>query len=59
MEHVEHIAWDGKPLAYIIRAKVSPEKTTFLIPPQFEQQVGFVVYPAVECSSFRCSPERT
>ncbi len=45
-EHLEHIAWNGKPLAYIIRAEISPEKTMFLTPPEFKQQVGFVVYPA-------------
>ena len=46
MEHVEHIAWNGKPLAYIIRAEMNPEKTTFLTPSEFNLQVGFVVYPA-------------
>lgn len=46
MEHVEHIAWNGKPLAYIIRAEINPQKTTFLTPSEFKQQVGFVVYPA-------------
>jgi hypothetical protein len=46
MEHVEQITWNGKPLAYIIRAEMSPQKTTFLTPPEFKQQVGFVVYPA-------------
>ena len=45
-EHVEHIIWEGKPLAYIIRAEMNPEKTTFLTPSEFKQQVGFVVYPA-------------
>lgn len=45
-QHVEHIVWDGKPLAYIIRAEMSPQKTTFLTPSEFKQQVGFVVYPA-------------
>ena len=45
-EHVEHIIWEGKPLAYIIRAEMNPEKTTFLTPPEFKQQVGYVVYPA-------------
>ena len=45
-EHIEHIAWNGKPLAYIIRAEMNPQKTTFLTPPEFKQQVGFVVYPA-------------
>ena len=45
MEHVEHICWDDKPLAYIIRAELVPDRTTFLTPPEFKQQVGFVVYP--------------
>jgi hypothetical protein len=45
-EHLEHISWEGKPLAYIIRAEMSPEKTTFLTPSEFKQQVGFVVYSA-------------
>lgn len=44
-ELVEHIIWNGQPLAYIIRADFSPEKTTFLTPPEFKQQVGYVVYP--------------
>lgn len=46
MEHLEQILWDGKPLAYVIRAEINPGKTTFLTPPEFKQQVGFVVYPA-------------
>lgn len=46
MEPVERITWEGKPLAYIIRAEVNPEQTTFLTPPEFNFQVGFVVYPA-------------
>jgi hypothetical protein len=46
MEHVERIFWDGRPLAYIIRAEMSPQRTTFLTPSEFKQQVGFVVYPA-------------
>ena len=33
------------PLAYIIRASFSPDETTFVTPPEFKQQVGFVVYP--------------
>ena len=45
MEYVEHIYWNGQPLCYIIRAGLQPEKTTFLTPPEFKQQVGFVVYP--------------
>jgi hypothetical protein len=46
MEHLEKIVWDSKPLAYIIRAEMSPAKTTFLTPSEFKQQVGFVVYRA-------------
>jgi hypothetical protein len=45
-EQVEHITWKGTPLAYIIKAEMSPQETTFLTPPTFKQQVGFVVYPA-------------
>src|SRR5438132_8525151 len=43
---IEHIIDGGRPLAYIIRASFQPEKTTFLTPPDFKQQVGYVVYPA-------------
>ena len=46
MEHVEHIIWDGKPLAYIIRAEIDPRETSFMTPGDFKQQVGFIVYPA-------------
>ena len=45
MEHIEHITWHGRPLAYVIRAELAPEKTTFLTEQSFKQQVGFVVYP--------------
>lgn len=43
---VEKIVWGDVPLAYIIRGDLMPSRTTFLTPPQFKQQVGFVVYPA-------------
>jgi len=46
MEPIEHVVWNGKELAYIIRGSINPKKTTFLTPPEFKQQVGFVVYPA-------------
>lgn len=46
MGPVEQIIWMDKPLAYIIRAEVAPEKTTFLTPSELNLQVGFVVYPA-------------
>ncbi len=44
--HFEIIAKDGADLCYIIRAELAPDKTTFLTPPHFKQQVGFVAYPA-------------
>jgi mannose-6-phosphate isomerase-like protein (cupin superfamily) len=44
-KHVENIMWNDQPLAYIIRAEMQPRETTFLTPPEFKQQVGFVVYP--------------
>ena len=44
--HIQFITdVENQPLAYIIRSTFSPEKTTFLTPPDFKQQVGFVVYP--------------
>jgi hypothetical protein len=43
---IEHIADGDQPLCYIIRAGFIPDSTTFLTPPEFKQQVGFVVYPA-------------
>lgn len=43
---VERIEDGGVPLCYVIRAGRAPEQTTFLTPPEFKQQVGFVVYPA-------------
>ena len=49
--HVEHIHSDGSPLAYIIRASFLPDKTEFLTPPSFKQQVGYVVYP--DCGVIR------
>lgn len=45
MKNVEIISSDGCELCYIIKAVSAPKKTTFLTPPDFKQQVGFVVYP--------------
>lgn len=45
-DYIEHICWNDKPLTYIIRSGLLPDKTTFLTPSEFKQQVGFVVYPA-------------
>ena len=42
----EIISWNGQPLVYIIWPDPLPERTTFVTPPEFKQQVGFVVYPA-------------
>jgi hypothetical protein len=41
----EIINWNGQPLVYLIRPDPLPEQTTFVTPPEFKQQVGFVVYP--------------
>jgi hypothetical protein len=41
----EIISWNGQPLVYILRPDPLPERTTFVTPPEFKQQVGFVVYP--------------
>jgi hypothetical protein len=35
-----------RPLAYVIRRELTPSATSFLTPPDFTQQLGFVVYPA-------------
>jgi hypothetical protein len=42
----EIISWNGEALVYIIHAEPLPERTVFVTPPEFKQQVGFVVYPA-------------
>jgi hypothetical protein len=43
--YFEIIAKDGAELCYIIRAELAPDTTTFITPPHFKQQVGFVAYP--------------
>jgi hypothetical protein len=43
---VEVIGTGDRPLAYIIRSGSLPDRTMFLTPPEFKQQVGYVVYPA-------------
>jgi mannose-6-phosphate isomerase-like protein (cupin superfamily) len=45
MDNVEYIDWNNKPLATIVRVEMNPAETTFLTPPEFNLQVGFVVYP--------------
>lgn len=46
MKYLEQITYKEQILAYIIRGEMKPTETTFLTPPEFKQQVGFVVYPA-------------
>ncbi len=45
---IEILEYKGKPLTYIIRSDVYPEITTFLTPPEFKQQVGYIVYSSRE-----------
>jgi uncharacterized protein with PhoU and TrkA domain len=46
VEAVEKFVSNGQYLAYIIRREINPDNTMFLTPPDFKQQLGFVVYPA-------------
>ncbi len=45
-EFVEQIRSGNTTIACIIRAALEPGRTTFLTPPDFKQQLGFVVYGA-------------
>ena len=45
LDMVEQIISRGVSLCYLIRAALIPNETTFLTPPEFKQQVGYVVYP--------------
>ena len=46
MEIAEKITDNQKVLCILIRTSLLPTETTFLTPPEYKQQVGFVVYPA-------------
>jgi hypothetical protein len=46
MHGVEIIEAKGGPLCYVIAASLAPRDTTFVTPPEFKQQVGFVAYGA-------------
>ena len=37
---------EGEVLCLVVRSAYAPPATTFLTPPEYKQQVGFVVYPA-------------
>ncbi len=43
-EHVQIIATQGRPLAYIVRSNWTPSKTEFLTPDSFSLQMGMIVY---------------
>lgn len=45
MDYIECITWNDQLLCYIVRAELNPEQTTFLTPPNFNLQVGYIVYP--------------
>jgi hypothetical protein len=46
VELTECIVLNGQPLCYVVRAGLMPKVSTFLTPPEFKQQVGYIVYPA-------------
>lgn len=41
---IEHIVDNQQVLCCIIRSHFMPDRTTFLTPPEYKQQVGYVVY---------------
>ena len=41
----ECIEFGQEVLGYIIRAEKNPDKTSFVTPDDFKQQLGFIVYP--------------
>jgi hypothetical protein len=45
-QSIEHISHGDQCLAMIIRTNFVPQKTTFLTPSDYKQQIGFIVYPA-------------
>ena len=46
MDPIETVSWHGKSLVHIISAHFVPDRTTFVTPPDYKQQVGYIVYPA-------------
>jgi len=45
LDLIEHIKAGEQTLAIIIRGPYEPQRTDFLTPPEYKQQVGYVVYP--------------
>lgn len=46
MNQIEHIEHDSQVLCIIIRSDFQPDQTIFVTPPEYKQQVGFVVHLA-------------
>jgi hypothetical protein len=47
MDHIEKIfSSQNEVLCILIKKSCMPEQTTFITPPDYKQQVGFVVYPS-------------
>lgn len=46
MEHIQWIQSGDQTIAIIIRNEFTADETTFITPDSFNQQIGFVVYPA-------------
>ena len=45
MEQIEFIRSGEQTIAILIQATFEPDQTTFITPNNYEQQVGFIVYP--------------
>ncbi len=43
---IEIIRDEHQILAYLVRSEYIPDKTTFVTPEYFKQQLGYIVYPA-------------
>ncbi len=43
---VEFVEYEGTTLGLVVGAAHTVDRTKFLTPPEFKQQLGFVVYPA-------------
>lgn len=41
---IEKVEFNNQPLCYIIRQEFQPDKTTFVTPPEFKLQLGFIVH---------------
>jgi len=46
MDFIERIMYQKNVLCILIHANLLPSETSFITPPEYKQQVGFVVYPS-------------